>query len=43
MKISETVKKEIYKLLSKLYRQTDNEFDKTLIDLIAYFTKKGMK
>lgn len=43
MKVSDTVQKEIFKLLSKLYRKAENDFDKTLIDLIAYFVKKGMK
>ena len=42
MKVSETVNKEIFRLLSKYYKKADNDFEKTLIDLIAYFTKKGM-
>lgn len=43
MKPSDTVKKEINKLLSSYYRKADNDYEKTLIDIIAYFTQKGMK
>lgn len=40
MKVSETVKKEIYAYLSKCYKKADNDFDRTIVDLIAYFVKK---
>lgn len=43
MKPSDTVRKEIYKLLSAYYRRAESDFEKTLIDLIATYTKKGMK
>ena len=42
MKVSDTVKKEIFAYLSKSYKKADNEFDRTLIDLIAYFVKKQL-
>lgn len=42
MRISETVRKEIFKYLSIRYRKAESDYEKTIIDIIAYFCRKGI-